>query len=323
MSIFFWTGEETFLIDEKKQKWIKAFSEKYNGDMNISVLDGQELTAGEITSDLESMPFLAEKRLIFIKNLPPKVGDKIDDKKSDNILATLENIDETFVVVFIEANPDKRTSFYKKFIKHAEIEEFKPLSDYEIKKWIHKNAQEKGGSFLPSALEFFVEYVGNNLWQINNEIDKLIAYKGKEKAISENDIEKLIIPDVSFNIFQLIDAISEKNKKKALKEFNNILKKGESLIQVLFTIIGQIRTLILAKEFPKVDKNILIKELKLHPFVASKIFKFVNNFSSEELQKIYKKLLDIDIGIKTGGIIISNKNEKALALALETMILKL
>ena len=82
MSIFFWTGEADFLIQEKREMWTKAFFEKHGGDINISVLDGKELNAGELISNFESVPFLADKRLVFVKNLPSSSSDKIGEKKS-------------------------------------------------------------------------------------------------------------------------------------------------------------------------------------------------------------------------------------------------
>ena len=70
------------------------------------------------------------------------------------------------------------------------------------------------------------------------------------------------------------------------------------------------------------NKNILIKEVKLHPFVAQKILMHMKNFNTQELKNIYQRLLDIDIKLKTGGINISGGNEKALALELEKILLK-
>ncbi|MBT4936995.1 DNA polymerase III subunit delta, partial [Candidatus Peregrinibacteria bacterium] len=183
-NLFFWTGEEDFLISEKKEMWEGAFCKKHGGNINIAILDAKELSAGEIISDFETVPFLAEKRLVFIKNLPPKANEKMDVKKLESVLMALKNISDTTVLVFIQNKPDKRTSFYKQLIKMAQVEEFKELRPQELETWLKTYIKKRDAEILPSALSFFLNRAGTNLWKLSQEANKLIAYNNKKKAIS-------------------------------------------------------------------------------------------------------------------------------------------
>ena len=323
MALFFWTGEADFLIQEKRYQWMAAFEKKHGGDMNVSVVDGQAVTPGELIAELETMPFLAEKRLIFVQGLPPRTTDKFDSKKAEVILEGLKDIPETNVVVFVQSQPDKRTGFYKKLSKLADTEVFKGIKDFELDEWVKKQVAKRGGEILPTAVSHLTEIAGTDLWKIDNEIAKLVAYTNKEKAISENDIDRLVVPVVPANVFSFLDAVSERKKTKALKELHAIMDEGESLMQLFALLVRQIRNLIIAKSEPGITKDVLIKECKLHPFVAQKTIGFAKKFSFDELKSLYQTFLDIDRRIKTGGITIAVGNERALALEIEKIVLTL
>ena len=322
-NIFFWTGEEDFSIREKKKYWKDNFALKYGGDLNIASIDAKEVEIKDMILQLETMPFLAEKRLIFIENLPPKAVEKFDAKKIKILIEALKKIPDTSIVVFIQSIPDKRNALYKALIKMAQVEEYKKLNPLEREQWLQSYLKKRNVNILPSAVSFFIQQAGDNLWRLSNEADKLISYTNKEKNISENDIQKLIVAKISSNIFSFLDAFSEKNKRKAIKELHNIIKEGESLMQLFALLTKHIRTLLLASSCENLSKETLVKELKIHPFVAQKTVSSVRNFDFDELKNLYKVCLDIDIALKTGVISLSVYNEKALALRLETMILSL
>lgn len=322
MALFFWSGPAEFLIQEKQSLWIEAFKQKHGGDMNISVASGTELSVGELIAELETFPFLAEKRLIFVKDLPPTAQSKFDATKAEKILAALPNIPETNVVVFIQPQPDKRTAFFKGLQKIAQCEEFLELKDEKLASWTTGRIQKQGGSIEPKALSILLEMTGNNLWKIENEITKLLTFTKKQTIRAEN-IELLVVPEISSNVFAFLDAVSEKKKQKAVKEMAAILAEGESVMQLFALLSKQIRNLLLIKSDPKMTKDDLVKEVSLHPFVAQKTLSFAKNFSFSELKALYQKMLDIDIGVKTGKIFMSTDNERFLALEIEKLILSL
>ena len=126
-NLFLFTGEETYLLHDQINSWKRAYKEKH-GDTNLDVFDADETAINDIMAAATALPFLAEKRLIFIHNLPdaPKTRPAKDgtdavtkkDEKRNEVLKKLEeslkNVPETSVVVFVQNNPDRRKSFFKK-----------------------------------------------------------------------------------------------------------------------------------------------------------------------------------------------------------------
>jgi len=126
-------------------------------------------------------------------------------------------------------------------------------------------------------------YLGNDLWQMNREITKLIHYQPK---ITSESIDLLVKPKIEPNIFQAIDALGEKNKKTALKLLYQHLEKGDNEIYLLTMLAYQFRNLIKLKSL--IEQNTpyynLAKKAKLHPFVVKKTSAQLKNFSLNELK---------------------------------------
>jgi len=207
----------------------------------------------------------------------------------------------------LESNENNKIIFWTEKIKlgklsqflkkKAKTEEFKLLQPYKLREWIKRYAREQGSEIENQAIEKLIDYIGSDLWRMSNEINKLISYKtqiAKGKGLIENeDIEILVKPKIDINIFNIIDALGQKNKKQALKLVHNYFKKGESWEYLLNRFIYQFRNLIKVKTGGGKD---------LHPFVFRKTDRQADNFTFQDLKKAYRELLEIDINIKKGKI---------------------
>ena len=322
MPVFFWTGEEDYLISKKKEEWEKAFILKH-GDINLLHLDGANLTYVDLDTHIKTLPFLGDKKLIFISDLPQKTNQTIKLDKIKETVDLLSSLDETVIVVFISSQPDKRSALYKQLVKIAKIEEFRSFMSSELYKWIENYVHSQGGKILPLAITFLIEYVGNDLRRITSELQKLLVYTNNEKSISEQDIKDLVVPSIELNVFHFFDALFTRNKKLSFEIMQKIVTDDISLMQFFALFIGQLRNLVLVKSLENSSKSNVMSSLRVAPFIASKLIKHQENFSILELKELYCKFVQIDFSIKTGKILISNNNEKALALEFEKLILAL
>jgi DNA polymerase-3 subunit delta len=138
---------------------------------------------------------------------------------------------------------------------------------------------------------------------MNNEIKKLVSFKSKRRIEAE-DVELLVKPKIEADIFKTIDAIAQKNKKQALFLIHKHLEKGDSPLYLLSMINFQFRNLLMIKDL--IEKNrpyyAILKTTKLHPFVVKKSWQLANKFTFQELKKIYQKIFQADLSIKTGKI---------------------
>jgi len=332
-NLFLFTGEETYLLHGQINGWKKAFVERH-GDINLAVLDANETPLNEIMAAVNAIPFLGNKRLIFIHGLPdaPPKRKKSElskkDEKRDEALKKLESdlddVPESSVVVFVQSKPDKRKSFYKKLSAKVEIKEFSPLTGQILNTWIQKRVAMRGAKINSLAIEYLASLTGDNLWRLSSEIDKLISYSSGD-IITNAIIDKLVAPTMEANVFHLTDALGLKDSKKAIRHLHRSLSAGDNLRPVFYMIVRQFRLLLQGSGYknliPNASPTAFAATLKLHPFVARNIFGQLKNFNQSELEGAYAELLDIDLALKTSRIRVTTDNQDELALAIERFIL--
>ena len=303
--------------------------------MNLITLDGSTAGVGEMISQIEAMPFLGDKRLIFIEGLPeaPKTrnADKVtkkDEKRDEElkkIADYLEKIPETSVVVFIQSNPDKRKSLYKKIVQSSTVKEFNQLTGVPLYKWVQNQAIKYSTSISSYDAEYLTSLTGQDLWRVDQELQKLGAYC-EGKPIDRKCIDYLVIPTIEANVFHLTDALGTKNHKKAIQNLHRSMAAGENLRQVFYMIVRQFRLFLqiggYLKNYPNTSSANIATSLKIHPFVAKNTMGQLRHFKIDELKGAHKRLLDIDVALKTSGIRITIDNQDELALAIERFILR-
>lgn len=318
--IIFLYGEDTYRSRKKLNNLKAKYVEKY-GDTNLETFE-DSFELGKIKGAITALPFLADKRLIIIKNIfktknltTPSGLRGASKNILDDVVQILDYVPEETIAVFYEDSvPDKRTALFKKLIKEKS-EEFEKLQGYKLSKWIEDEVANKGGNISAKNAEKLASYVGDDLYQLENEIEKLITFKNK-KEIDSSDIDLLVKSKLSSNIFSLVDAVGTRDYRKTAQYMHELLAEGENEIYILSMIERQFRNLILIKDYEgKLDKLKIAKEVGLHPFVVQKGMAQARNFSIRELKKMYEKLLNTDIAIKTG--------EKEPLLALDLLVKEL
>jgi len=319
-NVYLFFGEDTYSSTQKVNFWRNAFEKKHGGDMNIAVLEGKSLTSSALESDIQSTPFLAEKRLIIVEDFLAR-GAKDEQKKVAEILE--KDLPDFCVIVFIENKiPDKRASLYKKLNKVGHPEEFKLLMGSALTGWIQKTSTNKGLTLSPALANYLGELAGNNLWNLNNEIDKLKTYS-QTHEITKEVIDNLAHPNLSTSIFKFTDFLAQKNAKGSIDTMHILLESGEEIVKIIFMIVRHFRILIQVKDLVNRgnEKQEITAKLKQHPFVITQMIQQCPNFTLEKLREIYNELLQIDIDMKSGKIKMLANDKKEMFLAIEKFIM--
>ncbi len=318
-NIFLFYGEDTYSSTQKLKHWKSEFVRKYGDETNLEVIEGPDLDPTSFNTNLETMPFLTEKRMIIIKDFLSK-GSSEDQKR---IAENLENTPDFVIMIFHENElPDRRTSLFQKLSKTCKLMEFKTMSTRETINWVMERARAKNQMISPFAANYLIEYCGLDLWHLASEMDKLNSYTNG-KAIDQKIIEEVCVPSVGSSIFKLTDAIATKNTKESLKIFKTLILSGEEISRIFFMVVRHFRILIQVKDLldKKESPSAITKRLGQHPFVIQTTSKQAGNFSENQLKKIYDRLLSIDIAAKTGQIKAYGGETKEFELALEQLII--
>jgi len=245
--------------------------------------------------------FNFENKVVLITGSSGGIGRVIAQKFSGNkAVLALNDIPQAkegleSLVSEIEEKDGKAKYFLADVTKFEEVG--KMMED--VKKEFGKYSAE----IEPQGVEILINFAGNNLWQLSNEIKKLVFFKRNQK-IEIKDVEFLVRPKIETDIFKTIDAIAVKNKKRALELIHKHLEKGDSPLYLFSMINFQFRNLLIIKDLIDQHKthNTILSETKLHPFIIKKSYLQIKKFDLGELKKIYQKIFQVDLAIKTGKV---------------------
>lgn len=296
-SIYFLMGEEAYYIDAISD-FIEAsiLSEEEKG-FNQMVLYGRDVSIEDIISHAKRYPMMAERQVIIVKEAQDLV------KTIENLIGYVENPQPTTVLVicYKYKTIDKRKKLYKSIAKSGVIFESKKLYENQIPEWIRRVLAGQGYTISPKAALMLVEFLGNDLGKINNELEKLQLIIKPGEKITAHDIEENIGISKDFNNFELQKAIGEKNMKKAfsiVQYFAHNSKNHPMVITValLYSFFSK-----LLKYHALTDKADAAKVLGVSPYFIKDYQVAARNFPMKKVSAVISSIREIDMKSKGVG----------------------
>ncbi len=302
--IIFLYGQDTYRSTQKLNEIKNRFREKRDpSGINITTFEGDEFNIEKFNNTASQGGFLVSKRLVITKNFLAAKPNEETREALKELLDNLKKSDNIFVF-WESGKPDSRLSLFKTFSQDKKnTQGFEPLEGYKLTQWIKKYVQEQQGKIDDTAVNLLISFVGDDLWQLSNELDKLIAY-ADNKMIGPKDVEEMVQAKLDENIFGLADAIGANNKALAVKLLNEQLACGLNEIYILTMIVRQFRILAQLKSLAEQEltQAQMVKQTKLHPFVVKKTLPLVNKFTLDKIKDIYSKLTDLDRKFKSTSL---------------------
>lgn len=332
--IIFLYGEDSFLSRRK----LKELKDKFLAEIDptgasLDIIDGEKASLASISDSAGAGTLLAKKRMVVIENLFSNKAQSVfgeilnyfEKREPDNIIVFWDFVvkikktrnKEQAVKVDSSGSEKPLPAYSKKLFnflaKQKYSQQFNILSNTGAATWAKKEVEARGGKIDYQAVQTLTSLVGSDLWQINNEIDKLINYKlGQQPALTDNsgqaaiiekeDVEKMVHGGFDENIFALTDAISNKNNSLAVKLLEEQIEAGLADAYLMTMIVRQFRILLQIRQALDLGHSSrkIISSLKLHPFIVQKGINQVRRFNLQALKNIFCRLAEIDSQIKTG-----------------------
>ncbi|MFA5528247.1 MAG: DNA polymerase III subunit delta [Peptostreptococcales bacterium] len=314
-SVYLFYGNEKYLIDWALHMIKEKYVDKALEDMNFTSIDLKQVNSSQIIATAETLPMMSEKRVIFIDGSQVLQGTKVKSFTEEDEKALADYIDKIpkeCILVFIgEEKIDKRRSLYKKINKEGLVYEFSQLSVSDLRKWIEKQFRQTKKIITSDRIMLIIEVCGYfnresdyTLYNLDNDIKKILSYTGTDKEITEEAIMETMSSNMERNVFDLVDYIVENNKEKALKLLSNFLLYGEAQQKLIALLYRQYDNLLLIKVMRENGKDMeSIKNIvKLPDFVIRKYIKNSGKMTTEGLKKSLIDLYRIDKEIKSGLI---------------------
>lgn len=294
--ILFLYGEDNFRSLKKLNAIVEHYSKVYPSKLNLRYFDLKKDSFQDFRDQFLTRSIFKEKKFLILKNAFSNKEFKKSFLKNKKTFLNSENN----ILFYQRGAVVKKDPLFVFLKKNSNSEEFVPLKGKKINIWAQKEFKKHNKQIDALALDFLISYTGNNLWQLSNEIQKLINYKADSKIINKKDV-KILVPDkIEAKIFKTIDFIAKKERGEALLLLHQHLKDGDSPFYLLSMINYQFRNLLILKNRILAKKSVW--SLSWHPFVIKKTLQLSSKFSFEELKKIYQKIARIDADIKSGRI---------------------
>ena len=310
-------GEDEFGISEMVRA-IKGNQEVVEtGSFNVKEFDGAVTTLAELRSICDTMPFLAEQRLVIVYNVlglarRGGVSHSQDPEFLSGLIEYLPSQSPFCALVLVEhgvmdnegRRRKKRLINAAKEVKGADIQHYPVHTGDALVRWIVRRATELDGEFSQQAARSLALAQSGNLRLLNSEIEKLLTYVDRKRMVSVGDVDDLTDVTGQANIFHLVDAVAQRNGRQATDQLRCLLdQQGYQPMQVFGMIVRQYRLLLQAKEILDTggDKDDVQDILKLHPFPAGKVIAQSRRYSALWLETIHRRLLELDVAMKSGA----------------------
>ena len=214
--IYFLMGEEPYYIDKISEFIENAILTEEEKGFNQMVLYGRDVSIEEIVSNAKRFPMMAERQVIVVKEAQEL------SRTIENLVSYADKPTPTTVLVmcYKYKTLDKRKKLAKAVAKSGELFESKKLYDNKVAEWIRKVLTGKKYEIEPKATQMLVEFLGNDLSKISNELDKLTVVIPNNNTITAKHIEENIGISKDFNVFELRKAVGEKQVVKANQIIN-------------------------------------------------------------------------------------------------------
>ena len=308
-------GQDDFSLRQALEGIKKGIGDQDFSPANITVLEGQQLSLAQLQNVCETVPFLAEKRLVIVEGLlarfapkgkstPRKKAKQGNNRENEykSLAACISNLPESTILVLVDGAVKSNNPLLTELSGKAEVKRFPLLKDTGLRQWIQKQVKAEGGSISPQAVDLLANLIGSNLWIMANEVKKLVLL-ASGRRIEEGDVRKLVSYAQETSVFAMVDAILDFKPGIAGKLLQRLLREGAAPVYLLFMLARRVRMIVRARELRSQGEPEVEIQNKLglsSEFALRRTLEQAGRHSLSRVIEVYHKLLETDLAIKTG-----------------------
>ena len=268
-------------------------------ELGESLMDAPDASA--IIAACETLPFLADKRLVIVREHPALTGRSDADEK---LLSYIPNVPESAVLVFLcRGKADARKKLYTAIKKAGGIVSFAPLTDAELNAWVVKAFAGLGKSVSPQTASVLTFTVGSDTALLRREIDKLAALAGDRDTVTEEDVHAVATRSIECTVFEMVDAVVAGQQGKAFGLLRDMLTAGSDRLGILAMLLRQFRLLqhIKIMQYEKLSPADIKSRLGIAPFAAERCIRQAAGYTGGQVKKAVQICLNAEYKVKSGG----------------------
>ena len=292
--IYFLMGDEPFYIDQISNTIASSVLSDEEKGFNQTIVYGRDISIDEVIGHAKRFPMMSEFQVIVVKEAQEL------SRQIEQLIPYVENPQPSTILVinYKYKKLDKRKGLYKALKKqNAIILETKKLYDNQMAEWVTNLVISKGYSISMKASHLMVEFLGNDLSKINNEIDKLTGLIQKNETITPELIESYIGISKDYNNFELKKAIGVKDIQKVFKiaKYFSDNPKDNPFIFTVSTLFNFFSQLMIYHGLSDKSKANVVSALGINAYFVSEYSTASKFYPMKKVSKIIDILRTYDL----------------------------
>lgn len=294
-SVYLLCGEEAYLKKQYKDKLKRAMADP-DDSMNFSAYEGKGINPKEVIDLAETLPFFADRRVILIEN------SGFFKNSCEELAEYMSQIPKTTHFIFVEDEIDKRSKLYKAVKNAGKIVEFTSQTEELLTRWVLTRIKKEGKNITGSVMQLFLNKVGNDMGNIDRELEKLLCYCMEKEVIEAADVEAVTTEQTTNKVFDMVNAIAEHNQRKALDLYYDLLTLKEPPMRIMYLISRQFQILLNIKDMSGkgFDNAAMAKNAGIPPFAVRRNLSQAKGFTMQQLKQAIRDGVDYEEAVKTG-----------------------
>ena len=305
--IYILVGDENYFADNIIKLLTSKVVNNDSKDFDYFKFYGNEISEDQVIDAAKRFPLVGEYNFVVLKDA------KSISKNFDKLTSYVEspNLKTILVLSFINQSLDKRKRIYSLSKKNGLAFESKKIYDNQIFNWINEVSLNKRIKLHPKSIQIIIDFVGNNLSQIENELDKLKINSEKDDVIRPDEVESIIGFSKEYNFFELTKHIGKKNFSKTIEiiEYMSTNSNKYPLTLLISSVFYFFNKLFLYHSVE--NKREASKIMGVNPYFIEEYKLASPNYSMKDISKIFNYLLEADKRSK--GIDFDNTNYHAIS----------
>ncbi len=296
--LYYVYGDEPYLVERGVKRLLERAVSPDFREFNLTVFYGGEAKGEAIVEAAQTLPMFAERRVVLVKK-----SGALSAAALDVLAGYVQDPAPSTCLIFQGEKIDQRKKFFLDLKKNGRLVEYKRPYENQLGPFIRDEAASHGKRMEPAAAEMLAYFVGSNLHELAAQVEKVATYVGERQTIKLEDV-KVIASDTKVDsVFDLANALGERNLGRALRSLQTILRDGEAPLMVLAMVTRHFRQLwrvreLLAKKMPSQE---ISKAAGIHPYFVRGIMEQATGFSRSEFMAIFERFYATDLALKTSG----------------------
>src|SRR5437660_983814 len=330
-------GDEVFFRDHCRQALIQHLVPNDLRDFSLHDLDLSEVNLAEILDGARTPSLMAPFQVFFIRGVKNLYGRGSHAGEFAAIEQYLKDPNPAAVLIFVAdhisipadvrrmdmQDKERYERIRETLGEYCGIVELARVDESDGMRWVMEHAQKEEVKIDQDAARELVDALGADMMLVSRELEKLVLYVGEKKRITLGDVETMVLAAKQRSLYELTEAISAKDKIKALAVLDAMLSTGdgeEAAIGHLYMLAKTFRQMLIISEKNVRDSRTIWQALwqgfRVPPFAADDIVRQARRYKSRrELTRALKLIARADMALRS--------NPPSKRLVLEQLVMHL